>query len=519
MRELILKLTLLEDVIVNERPATEGGHAGLDYLPGILLLGAAAARLYPHWSRETAWRVFHSGEVRFGDALPLRGNLPGWPIPLCWHGKKGDSFKDDEHWLSGTRIRNLQSGRFEDGAQPKQLRDGFVRRDGFHIQVRRSFRMKTAIDPRTGRVAESQLFGYESMEAGQSFVARVQADAGLPEELWSSLVDSLTDSGELLLGRSRSAEYGRTRVEIFDKPPALEPETAPGESSTDRLTLWCLSDLALLDEWGQPTLAPTPQALGLDHGEIDWAHTFLRFRRYAIWNQHRNGYDCERQVIKHGSVITLKDQDKPFTDQERRRLGAGAGLYREAGLGWVSVDPLLLSSASPSFEQRDLVHELKQQKNIARPDHPLIHWLEQGLEGDSQRRNAETEARRLRDEIKRRYELARTYAGVPKNRPIGPSPAQWGTVYERSRLADSGDIENLQQALFSGENAVCKERGEGWQDAFRDDVGVRCFFEWFQSQVGHAGLPSVQAVRLFAREAQRVARREHGQSDKRENAA
>ena len=64
MNRIDLQLTLLEDLVVDERPATEGGHTGLDYLPGILLLGAAAARLYGQLSRADTYRLFHGGEVR-----------------------------------------------------------------------------------------------------------------------------------------------------------------------------------------------------------------------------------------------------------------------------------------------------------------------------------------------------------------------------------------------------------------------------------------------------------------------
>ena len=171
MRELILKLTLLEDVIVNERPATEGAHASLDYLPGVLLLGAAAARLYAGLSRPEAWTLFHSGQVQFGDALPLVDEHPGWPMPLCWHEKKS------EKAITNGRIdpAKVSKGRFTDdeNAQPKQLRAGYVRADGRHLSGHKSFRMKTALDPASGRIAEAQLFGYESIDAGQTFVARV----------------------------------------------------------------------------------------------------------------------------------------------------------------------------------------------------------------------------------------------------------------------------------------------------------------------------------------------------------
>lgn len=526
MRELVLKLTLLEDVIINERPANEGGHAGLDYLPGFLLLGAAAARLYAEHSRAEAWRLFHSGQVRFGDALPLADDQPTWPIPLCWHERKGTpaicerrrhECKGEQsirEWMIvADKVLNLQSDRFEDNAQPKQLRAGYVRGDGRHLSIDKSFRMKTAIDPDTGCVAEAQLFGYQSINAGQSFVACVRADDGFDADLWQRLVETLTDQGELLLGRSRSAEYGRVKVAPLDWSAAtLEPPTARTETDAQDLTLWCLSDVALIDEAGQPLLTPTPAALGLPRATIEWDRTFLRVRRYALWNRHRDGYDVERQVIQHGSVIGLR-LPSPLTEDERAHLAAGIGLYREAGLGWVSINPELLARKEPQFAAPIDAPSVEEP---SRPEHPLIAWLEAEQGGDTHRREAENQVKDLRKELEKCYNLARRYAGVPEHLPIGPSPAQWGTIYEVARNHDSRDLAGLKQRIFNdGDNALCKAKGENWQDPFRDTQGLGTFFDWFKTKA--EALSSVQTLRLFTREAQRVASRQHGRSEHQES--
>jgi len=509
MRQQALKFTLIEDVVVNERAATEGGHAGLDYLPGMLLLGAAAARLYAGLSRPDAYRLFHAGQVRFGDALPLADDRPCWPMPLCWHEQKGVSAVSDGR-LDADKVRNLQFGGFPDGIQPKQLRAGYVRTDGYRLSVRQALRMKTAIDPQTGRVAEAQLFGYEAIAAGQAFVARIQGDDDLPDALWDALIAALSEAGELLLGRSRSAEYGRVRVAIWNDTATLEPAEAKA-GPPRQLTLWCLSDLALLDDWGQPTLAPTPAALGLTRGAIDWEHSFLRFRRYAIWNAYRDGYDLERQVVQRGSVITLtlKEQDPPWTAGERAQFTGGVGMHREAGLGWVCLDAQLLAQALPTFTP-EITPTLPVQ--VAAPPHPLIAWLKAGQSGDASRSTAEQAAREQKAELKERYRLARAFAGVAERLPIGPSPSQWGSVYERARLTDSGDLPGLRRALCEGTDAICKPQGEGWQDQFRDATGVRTFHAWFQETATQ--LASVAALRVFAREAQRVAQGEHGRADR-----
>ncbi|MFB1487668.1 MULTISPECIES: hypothetical protein [unclassified Thiocapsa] len=506
MPMLDLTLTLIDDVVASERPATEGGHTTLDYLPGAMLLGASAARLYKDLPRSDSFILFHSGKVRFGDAVPLSDALPGWPMPLCWHENKLRPAQDG-HRLVAERLRNLQFGGFAENVQPKQLRDGYVRTDGCRVTVEKALRMKTAIDPDTGRVDEAKLFGYEAILAGQRFTARVEADDDVPAMLWEALVSALTCSDALLMGRSRSAEYGRVRAEWDPHVSALPPLEQPTPLGT--LTLWCLSDLALLDERAQPSLKPTPARLGLRRGTLDWTRSFLRFRRFAAWNAYRHSYDLERQVIRRGSVITIEGIDPPLTDAERQHLQAGIGIYREIGLGRVAVAPALLSAAVPVFDT--LPHtETTVRESVERPDHPLIDWLQGSQQLGAERRMAEKQARVLALQLERRYQLARAFSGLAVNLPVGPSPAQWGTVYEQARVAT--DLAKLRGSLFDGGNAVCKPKGEGWQDQFRDESVILTFADWFQA--ASVELNSLHAFRAFGREAQRAAKQVGGRDQR-----
>lgn len=511
-RRLDLTLTLVDDVVLSARPANEGGHESLDYIPGAALLGAVAHRLYGTLERKEAWQVFHSGALRFGDGVPLSDGHPCWPMPLCWHHAKGVEVEVDERLIDaaiGTPVQLLVR---DPRTQPKQLRDGHVRADGLVARPAKSLRMKTALDPATGRIAESQLFGYESLNAGQSFAARIESDAELPEALWQQVTGLFGQPLELLLGRSRSAEYGRVRA-VASSSLALSP--ASGSASTKRLVLWCLSDLALLDDFGQPTLHPAPGHFGLDRGRIDWENTFLRFRQLASWNAWRQAYDLQRQVIRRGSVITLIDIEPPLNAAEHTRIAAGVGLHREQGLGRVCPDPALLDGLldgrAPQFAAppKPVGVESDASKNtLAKPDSPLIRWLERQQSGSRSRRDDEVRAQAQATELATRYRLARTFSGVPEQVPIGPSPAQWGTVYEAART--TSDRHTLISTLFEGQNALCRESGEHWPEQFRDADGVRSFLDWFKDTAAPA-LTTITAFRLFGREAQRIAQREYRQ--------
>ncbi|WP_295888515.1 hypothetical protein [uncultured Thiohalocapsa sp.] len=500
--QLDLRLTLLDDLVASASPATEGGHASLDFIPGAMLLGAVAGRLYSGLSRTDAYRLFHSGALRFGDGVPLADGSPGWPMPLCWHKIKGTDPTDEHGRLCPEHLRNLQHGRFSEGVQPQQLRHGFVTADGRRLSMRRALRMKTAIDPGTGRVAESQLFGYEAIAAGQVYAATIEADPALPASLWASVAELFDGPVELLLGRSRSAEYGRVRAEPIQPIPA--PAATPPAAD---LTLWCLSDLALIDAHGQPTLTPEPSRFGLGRGAFDAARSFLRVRRYAPWNAHRRAFDVQRQVIRRGSVITFSGIDPPLTPAERAHIVGGIGLHREQGLGRVCIDPELLADANGDATPVFAPAVSAQPKPApSRPDDPLITWLERRRRSGAARRAAERAARAQALELARICRLARAYGAVPDHLPVGPSPAQWGSVLELARTQSS--LNAARAALFDGADAICRAAAEGWQDRFRDAGGERSIRDWLRDSA-LPSLPDIAALRLFAHAAQAVAGTEH----------
>lgn len=110
MRTQGIRITLQEDCVFSAGMATEGGHEGLDRIPGQALLGVAAARLYRELSTEEAYTVFHSGRVRFGDGLPAPDGTPAVPVPLAWHHPKEDDPEDGDGRLIGERLFNFCRG-------------------------------------------------------------------------------------------------------------------------------------------------------------------------------------------------------------------------------------------------------------------------------------------------------------------------------------------------------------------------------------------------------------------------
>jgi len=224
MKQYTITLTLQEDVIISQRSASLGGHRSLDYVPGAVLLGACAGRLYDRicaeFGQQQAYRLFHSGKVRFGNAYPLSvSGQVGMPMPVVWRYKKGDSYQSkrdgDRYQLD---IGKINQDKDNGGVQYVQLRSGYLTGNLEILKPDQTLRMKTAIDPDTARAATSQLFGYQALQAGQRFSAILAADDDVLE-LAELAAEAMR--GTLLLGRSRSAQYGKAVCEVSESfnPP------------------------------------------------------------------------------------------------------------------------------------------------------------------------------------------------------------------------------------------------------------------------------------------------------------
>jgi len=332
MREQWLDMELLDNVVLSASSATEGGHKCLDYLPGSVLLGAVAAKMYKDLGPE----LLLSGKIRFHNGLPLsEGGQLGFPMPLSYQ-----RFKEDQTGtlLDGLRITdNEAEGWAREGKVVQPWRGGAVTLSGETFKARQHNTMKGAIDrDKFGISSESQLFDYQFLARGQRFITKVQVDDSVTEPQFKQIITALT-AAPIHLGRSRSAEFSRVKATTAD--PFALPSIKPLDGK--QITFYLVNDLALYRQ-GIPSLTPTPADFHLP-GEalVIWDKCFIRTRRYAPWNRFRNCRDPERQVLARGSVITfeLPDNHEIAPDEVDNKLAVGIGAYRQDGLGWVFCQP------------------------------------------------------------------------------------------------------------------------------------------------------------------------------------
>ena len=465
MKRYELTITLIEDCIFSERAASEGGHKSLDYIPGITLLGACASKIYTNPSIDS-YDIFHSGKVRFGNAYPL--SIEGYktlPMPFVWHSEKGKETTrkvGKRFQLQPDQIFNLAKTKIKE-AQPKQLREGYVSNALEQLKPSKSLRMKTAINPETATAAESQLFGYQALEAGQAFKATIDIDGGIGEEQSQKILDVFSQT--LYLGRSRTAQYGQVKCEV--REVTLENGNTSIKADSE-VSIWFTSDTALLDSNGLPVTAKNMTKTDLDDATVLWDKSFLRYRRYSPYNTKRGKFDLERQVIEKGSVLTVKLKK----DIKPDKFQTGIGAYREAGLGQVVIQHPLLKGEHP-----EEIEPLGESINSSpeKPNNPLANFLSNAKQNAKASREDREYADKKAAELEQLYKLAYAYAAVDQKNDLGPTASQWSRVAEVGKQYQlKQDKEKLLFKLFGdassdeqkNKDIICKRADEAW--------GVNC---------------------------------------------
>ena len=453
MKRLDLRMKLTEPTVLSMTAATTGAPTTADHIPGGRLLGWMASRLYNSLSKADAFAVFHSGQVRFLDGLPLDqtgSNQPesvALPTPFCLAWDK----QDGEGRNPAAAINCLA-----DNEVPEAL----IRANGGHVEGRNlksvhpdiEWGRKTAVNPTSGRAQEGQLFGYAALRSGQSFLAGIEFDDGVAEALFDKV--SGVFPGTMHVGKSRAAEFGAIAVERLgeDQAPAFEnlPCAEPRNGET---VLWLLSDLAFAGPGGGYGLEPRGPDVGLSEGHrFRPDRSFVRTATYAPFNAALTARMPQGLVIRRGSVLVFEGGDAGTVQRPILR----AGLHQEQGLGrmWVNPEPILSggqldywtlesrenAASFESCEEPSYVNRLRQAIDLD-PIAPLI------------------EAEHLAAELRSIYRDARAANG-PAHQG-GPKPSQWNRV--QTTVRTESDDQALFRTLFESDHAVCKsDRPSDW---------------------------------------------------------
>lgn len=427
MKTLTYQCTLLTDIVLNAKSATEGANQTLDFIPGNNFLGITASKLYAELDAHTAWLIFHSGKVRFGDAHLLVNNCRCVKAPAAMYYPKLGSAAEEcyvyhslsQPWSSDLREKQL-----------KQLRNGFYaftsKGDAIEARAEKTFMVKSAYDRERRCSKDNCMYGYEALRAGSEMAFTVEIDDDVEDKVYPMIEQALV--GNKHLGRSRTAQYGLVSI----KPCAFEEAGTCDKPVGELVTIYADGRLIFYNEDGFPTYQPTAQQLHLPEGsEIRWDLSQIRTFCYAPWNYKRQAYDTDRCGLEKGSVIVAKCPSAIACRD------AYVGAYCNEGFGKVVYNPCFLNAKSDgrtTFAFREVARDVAdcaQKKDL--PHTPLMELLDA-------RKKVEEQEYGIYESVNAFVEQ---YGSRFKNAAFA---SQWGTI--RSIAMAHADEGKLMDELF-----------------------------------------------------------------------
>lgn len=450
MRVLRFKCTLLSDVVLNQKSATEGTNITLDFIPGNCFLGIVAGALYDTLpGAQEKNLLFHSGKVRFGDAHPSQGDVRGLKVPaLMFYPKLSSPSKE---LYIHSQIVKWDEGMLS--KQLKQCRDGFYvfgEDEALKVNVEKNFSIKSAYDRKKRRAEDSKMYGYESLPEGLVMIFEVEMDEEAVS--WSDAVSNAL-VGRKRIGRSRTAQYGLVKIDRMPDVTSYAIQKMQGE---DLVYVYADGRLIFLDESGLPTFQPSTEQLGLEKdAEILWDKSQIRTFQYAPWNFKRQAFDMDRCGIEKGSVFVVKGKCPS-------ELSCYVGSFQNEGFGKVIYNPDFLDAAE-NGKSRILLLSNKEEKSEGEEGKVisadlLIAILRERKKKEDLEQNVYESVNEFVDRYACRFVKEERFA------------SQWGSI--RSLAMKCRSKKELERALFA-EGTGYLEHGvaaEKWSENKRKNV-------------------------------------------------
>jgi len=459
MTTLHFKVSLLSDVIINQRAATEGNQKTLDFIPGGAFLGIAAGKLYSKVDPEESMTLFHSGKVRFGDAHPLVDNNRALKVPASWYKRKDD--KDDRKLFVHHGIP--EDGLRDNGnpVQVKQYRGDFMvlteEKTVSKIEINKHFTIKSAYDSDKRRSEDAKMYGYESLREGSQWGFSIEVENTVSSELCKKLQNAIP--GRNHIGRSSTAQYGLVEIEIVKDLSSgfgiwENPKTRNNEEEV--VFVYAESRLIFFDGNGQPTFTPEPEQLGFYGGKMCWEMCQVRTFQYAPYNNKRQTRDADRMGVEKGSVFCIIG----VSSSEK---GIWVGSYQNEGFGKALINPEFLEYQD--YEAGKAIHSfatVKAKSDIIEMKTPSIEIENTHILNYLNRQKAMKENQEFVYEKVNQFVVANS----DKFRD-GVFASQWGTI--RSLAMQFRKPNELEKELYLNDKSYLKHgvAAEKWRERDR----------------------------------------------------
>lgn len=418
MNELVFQVEFLSDIVLPATSNTEGNIEQLDFIPGSNFLGMVAL---DYKNFENSFEVFHSANVRFGDATILHQNKQTYKMPLSFFHEK----LDDTNIFTHHHIKD-----FKKFTQLKQVRKGYISSNLDIIHIDYNYSQKSAYDKDNRRSKEGSMFGYNAMKSGTKWQFTLKySDISKNdlERIQSNLL------GVKRLGKSKSAQYGEVKISLQGTNENLENINIQNE-----VVLYANARIALVDDEGNATYDLKYICPSLKDENIIYEKSQLRTSLFTPYNGAREKKDYERVVINKGSIIVLKEISK----EQLQSIKNGVGAYLSEGFGELLVNPSFLHKAELRFNKPT-------KENV---DTAKLQITDKTVLFLQTRENAKKTTLNLANEVEAFLQEHQKLYSLKMN-------SQWGTI--RSICSNSNDSnihDDVKEYISKG---VAKDKWEG----------------------------------------------------------
>ncbi len=331
--ELPILIENLSDLLLT----TKVGRAQVSdsFICGSFILGAFASAYIDKYNLKNAHededfhRLFLSGNVKFLNAYPTDKNWNEYyPTPTSIVKEKDKERYFNFEWLE----TQIEKPKFE-----------YVRRtvadeiEYLSVSKKIEYHHQRPTSRTIGHPTENdgEFFQFEVIEKGQKFLGKIIGS----KNDFKVLTELIPDGSFIYLGKSKTAQYGRCRLEYGDIKPFAKEKLSWEEGK--KIVLRLHSDMILVNEYG--FVVPDVElfkkevalSIGIEPEKIEIKKRFLKFKKVSgflgIWRLPK----IQTQALAAGSTLVLKN--KSGEDLNVPSLSF-FGLRQEEGYGMIAFE-------------------------------------------------------------------------------------------------------------------------------------------------------------------------------------
>ncbi len=325
-RKLSVKLTTKHPVVLGLQLGDQNTVNTQQFISGNqlrgLIIGEYIKKKNGKFDTAEFFDLFISGKIIFN---PLYFNNSG-PLPLHIHFKKNDPLK-----------KRVPENVFTIDNEITKPYGGMALQNGNDFQnempATTLFFHNTRKDRTAGKSTNNEadaggIFYYEALDEDQSFEGTIEGNT----EILKKLAPYLSADFETIIGKSRSAQYGKVQIELS---PLNENAATLAIQQGGKYIIKLETPLVLLNEFGFPECSEKTFLVALkpkfDADEVEY--TAAAFTKIEQYNQVWESKSGKMDAYKEGSVFVVTA--KNTRDIEKQFY---LGQWNEQGFGKCSIE-------------------------------------------------------------------------------------------------------------------------------------------------------------------------------------